>query len=109
MIWACSSWEGTYFSFLRVHPSRATAVVPQSNPRNLRPHSDPAVALTTNKFYIGQSKLPGSSSPFKLGSQHRLNFVLWVCRSMHIISIVIWLGGLMIQSAVPQPVLQSDS
>ena len=38
-----------------------------------------------------------------------MNFVLWVCRSLHLISIVIWLGGLMFQSAVLQPVLQAET
>jgi uncharacterized membrane protein len=38
-----------------------------------------------------------------------LNFVLWVCRSLHLIGIVIWLGGLMFQSAVLQPVLQHNA
>lgn len=35
--------------------------------------------------------------------------MLWVCRSLHVLSIVIWLGGLMFQTAVLLPVLQLES
>ncbi len=37
-----------------------------------------------------------------------MEFVLWACRSMHLFSVVVWLGGLMFQNAVAAPVLQAE-
>ncbi len=37
-----------------------------------------------------------------------MTFVLWVCRSMHIFGVTVWLGGLMFQSAVALPVTQFE-
>jgi uncharacterized membrane protein len=37
-----------------------------------------------------------------------LDFVLWVCRSMHVFAVVVWLGGLMFQNAILQPVAQHE-
>lgn len=38
-----------------------------------------------------------------------MDFLLWICRSLHVIGIVIWLGGLMFQSAVLQPITDSET
>ncbi len=35
-----------------------------------------------------------------------MDFVLWVCRVMHIISVTVWIGGLIFLNAVLNPVLQ---
>lgn len=37
-----------------------------------------------------------------------MDFVLWVCRVMHIISSVVWVGGLIFINAVMNPVLEHD-
>ncbi len=37
-----------------------------------------------------------------------MEFVLWACRSMHLFSVVVWLGGLMFQNAVAVPVLHAE-
>ena len=37
-----------------------------------------------------------------------MDFLLWVCRSMHIFSVIVWLGGLMFQGAVIAPVMQFE-
>ena len=38
-----------------------------------------------------------------------MNFVLWACRAMHIFGVIVWLGGLMFQNAVAQPVVKFES
>ncbi|TAK58082.1 MAG: hypothetical protein EPO24_08990 [Bacteroidetes bacterium] len=37
-----------------------------------------------------------------------MDFVLWVCRSMHVFGVIVWLGGLMFQSAIAAPVAQAE-
>ncbi len=37
-----------------------------------------------------------------------MDFLLWVCRSMHVFGVVTWLGGLMFQSAVVAPVMDAE-
>ena len=37
-----------------------------------------------------------------------MDFVLWVCRVMHVISAVVWVGGLVFLNAVLHPVLEHD-
>ncbi|MBI4546793.1 MAG: hypothetical protein HY707_02350 [Ignavibacteriae bacterium] len=38
-----------------------------------------------------------------------MEFVLWACRSLHVFGVVVWLGGLMFQSAVAMPIIQQES
>lgn len=38
-----------------------------------------------------------------------MEFVLWACRSLHIFSVVVWLGGLFYQGVVSVPVILVDS
>ncbi len=37
-----------------------------------------------------------------------MDFVLWVCRVMHVIAAVVWVGGLIFLNAVAGPVLEHD-
>ena len=37
-----------------------------------------------------------------------MDFVLWACRSLHIFSIVVWLGGLFFQGVVSVPVMLAE-
>jgi len=37
-----------------------------------------------------------------------MDFVLWVCRVMHVISSVVWIGGLVFVNAVLNPVLEHE-
>ena len=37
-----------------------------------------------------------------------MDFVLWVCRVMHVISAVVWVGGLIFLNAVMGPVLEHE-
>lgn len=37
-----------------------------------------------------------------------MDFVLWVCRVMHVISSVVWVGGLIFLNVVVNPVLEHD-
>jgi uncharacterized membrane protein len=38
-----------------------------------------------------------------------MDFLLWVCRSMHMFGVVVWVGGLMFQNAVAAPIAQSEN
>ena len=38
-----------------------------------------------------------------------MDFLLWVCRGMHIFGVIVWLGGLMFQGAVATPIVQFES
>ena len=38
-----------------------------------------------------------------------MEFLLWACRSLHIFSVVVWLGGLFYQGVVSVPVILVDS
>jgi len=37
-----------------------------------------------------------------------MDFLLWACRSMHIFGVIVWLGGLMFQSAVMMPIVHQE-
>lgn len=37
-----------------------------------------------------------------------MDFVLWVCRVMHVVSVVLWLGGLIFLNAVLNPVVEQQ-
>jgi uncharacterized membrane protein len=37
-----------------------------------------------------------------------VTFLLWVCRSLHVFGVIVWLGGLMFQNAVAMPVIQHE-
>jgi uncharacterized membrane protein len=37
-----------------------------------------------------------------------MDFLLWVCRVMHIFAAIVWLGGLMFEGAVMVPILQME-
>lgn len=37
-----------------------------------------------------------------------MDFVLWACRVMHVVSVVVWMGGLIFINAVLAPVLQHE-
>lgn len=37
-----------------------------------------------------------------------MDFLLWVCRVLHLFGVVIWLGGLMFQNAVVRPIAQAE-
>ncbi len=37
-----------------------------------------------------------------------MDFVLWVCRVMHVISALVWMGGLIFVNAVMNPVLEHE-
>ena len=37
-----------------------------------------------------------------------MNFVLWVCRVMHLFGVIVWLGGLMFQNAIIAPLVEYE-
>jgi uncharacterized membrane protein len=37
-----------------------------------------------------------------------MTFLLWACRAMHLFGVIVWLGGLMFQSAVLGPIAHSE-
>ncbi|MBI3192992.1 MAG: CopD family protein [Ignavibacteriae bacterium] len=37
-----------------------------------------------------------------------MDFLLWSCRSMHIFGVIIWLGGLLFESAISVPIAQAE-
>ncbi|HWP82273.1 MAG TPA: hypothetical protein VNN76_06430 [Bacteroidota bacterium] len=37
-----------------------------------------------------------------------MDFVLWVCRVMHVVSVVVWIGGLIFLNAVMGPVVEYE-
>lgn len=38
-----------------------------------------------------------------------MDFLLWVCRSMHLFGVVVWVGGMMFQHTVAAPIAQSEN
>ncbi len=37
-----------------------------------------------------------------------MDFVLWVCRVMHVVSVVVWIGGLIFLNAILNPVVEYE-